>query len=289
ETARNLRLKALVRDPGETDYQANGREFVDGRYVEVRVKGGYNQNVQTSPWVKLGAGSYLTLPELPNDAGVKLEIRVNSLLDASTDDVEVLLRLHSSESEALATGHTESGPDGVLLGMGDGTRTYLLKIGTAGTTANVVENPGGADEFVQVPDIVAICAGEPFVTLEHLYELDDADGDAATLASGESYYALIYVSSAGVVTDVRGSKVPDPLTEDDKPDLPAGGIAIAYVKRAFDGVIENDDIENVWKEGAYSFRSSGLTATIGPGRSRVDNSITHHDYDQTVTLTDAAT
>ena len=290
ETARNLRLKVLVRDPGETDYQADGREFVDDRYVEVRIKGGYNQNVQTTAYTKLGAGSYLSLPELANDEGVKLEIRANTTLDASTDAVEVLFRIHSSESEALATGHTESGPDGVLLGLGDGSMSYLLKIGSPTAWADLAENPSAADDQVFVPDVVAICAGEPHVKLEHLYELDDVDGDAATLASGESYYALLYVDTAGAVTDARGSKVTDPLTEDDKPDPPADCVAtLAYVKRAFDGIIEDADIENVWSEGAYTFLHDGLTGYVGPGKSRVDNSITSHDYYQTVTLTDDAT
>jgi hypothetical protein len=284
ETTKPLRLKVVVRDPGETDYEGAGREWADGRYIQIRITGGYNKTVATTGWQTIGAGSYLRLPSLANDEGVVVDVRVLTAPDTDQDAVEFSLRISAAESNFAADGLVEmAGGPGISLGLYDSSLSYLLQC------ANVVQNPGGVDDRVQLQDMVGITTGEPFGYIQNLIQVTNTDGASSALASGERYSALLTIAPGGTPTITKGNKTSGAITSANKPAIPTDHIGIAYVVREFDGLINNVDIENIWTLGAYAFSSAGLTGTLGFGFAVVDNYLTEHDFGQPVSLTASST
>ena len=197
---------------------------------------------------------------------------------------------YSADYDDFATpiglGHTEAGgSDGVILGIGDTSINYLAEI-----SGDIAENPGGADDDIQVPDFSAVLEGLPFRKLTGLFNLDQTAADGP-LAVGEHYWALMFLSPAtGAFATLKSnafSGAPDPANV---PALPAGE-QIGYVQVDHQGggssIITNAEITNTYTVGAYAFSASGLTATIGPGRARVDNFLVRHTFPQQLTLLDA--
>lgn len=276
---KNARLKGLFREPGQTPYESSGLEWADQRWIEARLTGGLGGlTISATDWKPIGAGKFLEIPQLDNDRGVSVEIRVSAPADAQSDSIEWAIRVAIATSEALPEGATEATPDGIYIGLGDADQTVHAYNG-----GNVVENPGGADSNVQVQPAAWIAKGLAYAIRQQLVNVPAA-------AAGKARYDLLSLNTTGTVTRTAGSEVTPPLTSANKPALPAGHLALAYVNRDDTSAIQNADIENVAAVGLYAFSSSGLTATVGVGpMARVDNALCQNRASQSITLTASAT
>jgi hypothetical protein len=282
ETARNLRLVVLARAPGETYYLAAGRSYLDERWPEARIVGSVGDVVAiATAWTPLGAGGVLALPDLPKDAAVRVEVRLNVPMTGMDNGapvaLEILLRTFDQAAIPAGWGLSDAACDGVLAGIGDGSFSGIFVGGDvleAGTPDNTVECLffGGAD------------AGIPYGIAPETLTLSNLDGNGAALAGGQSYINLLSVSVDGW-TETKGAKGTSP----EPPTLPAGEEAVAYVTVPFSAVITDAEIENVWVACRYKLTAAGLIGTLGPGQTLVDNSLQRHTYPQSLSFTASAT
>lgn len=282
ETARNLRLVALARDPGETYYLAAGRPYLDGRWIEARIIGALGDAIAVSTaWTPLGAGGALALPDLPRDSAIKIETRLNVPMAGTPEEgpvaIEVLFRVFDQPAIPTGWGLSDAGCDGVLSGLGDGNFSGILVGG------NVAE-AGTPDNTVEVPYVAGIDAGVPYGLAADSLTLSNLDGASAALASGQSYIALLSVSVDGW-TVTKGLKGASP----EKPILPAGEEPVAYVTVPYSAVITDAEVENAWTATRYKLTAAGFVGTLGSGQTLVDNSLQRHTYPQTVSLTASST
>ena len=273
------RLKLLVRDPGQVYYVAAGHEWADQRYVEARIVSGLGTlAADASEWKKIGAGAYLELPEVPNADGLKLEFRLVTPFDATADSVQVLFKLASSGGVPITDGLTEATPDGIYLGLRDADFNVLVSSGGA-----VVENPGGADDQVQIPQQVWIAAGFPWTLRAGLLAA------ITPAAAGESRYDLLSLAADGTVTVTAGTETASPLTDADEPTLPSGEAALARLTIDDTGVIDNAKIVDRRELALCAASASSLTLTVAPGPyERIDNWFLWMPDTTTVALTDAS-
>ncbi len=282
ETARNLRLVVLARDPGETYFLAAGRPYLDGRWFEARLTGSVGGVVAiATAWTPLGAGAALALPDLPRDAAVVVEVRLNVPMTGAPEDgpiaIEAILRTFDQAAIPAGWGLSDATCDGVLAGIGDGSFSGLL------VGADVAQ-AGTPDNTVEAPYFAGVDAGVPYGLAAETLTLSNLDGASASLASGQSYIALLSVSADGW-TVTKGLKAASP----EKPTLPAGEEPVAYVTVPFSAVITDAEIENSWSACRYKLTTAGLIGTLGPGQTLVDNSLQRHTYPQTVSLTASST
>lgn len=257
----NARLRALFRDPGETEFVGAIDEWADRHYLEIRIEtGGWNTSFAQSEWVRVGADATFELPVLANDEGVKLAIRLNAPVDAQADTKEFTLRIEQSFGEATSVGLSEATKQGIYLELNDKRGTTLLQSG-----GNSVENPGGQDQNVQIQDSVWVSLGNVYAELQQLLNHPVA-------ASGKVRYDLAHLNSSGSLTRLAGSEIDPPLTEADKPAVPYGAVGLYYVSIDDAGPISNAKITDIRQLGGYGFSSSGLTVTLGPGKAVIGNS-----------------
>lgn len=257
----NSRIIALVRDVGETSFVSGGKEYADRFYVEMRVIGGRNMTPANTPWTPLGAGRFFPLEEIANDAGIHFELRINPPANATVSNFEVTLAVEQSPAEFLQLGISESAADGIYHGLGDaGAREHVV-------ATDVVENSGGADNQVEHGLQVWIGGGEVWSLLDGLTTLSAA-------ASGKERFDLLSLKADGTLEVTAGTEVAAPATDpDDKPTLPTGNLALAFVLVDDTGVINNGNIENVWTHGLLGAVGSSLNLNVGGGRAVVDNAM----------------
>lgn len=274
DTVRNFRIGVLARRRGEPVFLAAGRPFLDERWLQVRRIGS-----TPSAWTPLGAGAALSMPDLPFNTFEPLEVRVNAPLTALDDDVEFRLQFFNHAAIPAGWGLSEVAGDGVLSGVGDGAASALF------IAANVTES-GTPAATVEVPYLAGVDAGEPYGIAAQTIAVSNADGAAATLASGQAYWCLLTVGADGV-TQTKGVKAVSASTV--KPALPAGRQPLAYVLRQFDGIINTADIEQAWVQGRFKLTAAALLASLGPGEALVDNSLVLFTHSQPIALTASAT
>lgn len=272
-----LEVLAQVTDPDtlETVWRSEGVPVLDDHEVEGRIVQGLNQAILASEWTPLGRWRLLSLPDLANDTGVQVELQLRPTSDSESDAVRLAFRVYSRASTPVSEGFTESaGPDGIVSGLGDGTRRELVTFG------GLAENPGGADDQVEIGDLVWTGAGVPRAKLAHLVQLDANDGAAEALQSGEGYYAALSAKDDGTITDTRGARSASPV----KPTPPTDEILLGWVLREFDGLINDADIEIVGRESLFAWSASGTAFSTGPGVARVDNRVIRNTGTRSVTL-----
>lgn len=259
----NSRIIPLVRDVGETDFVSGGKEYADRFYVEIRVIGGRNMTPANTPWTPLGAGRFFPLESIANDAGIYFEVRINPPANANVSNFEVTFAVEQSPAEFLQLGISESGADGIYHGLGDvGSNEHVI-------ANDVVENSGGADNQVEHGDQVWIGDGEVWTLLDGLTTL-------AASAAGNERFDLLSLKPDGTLEVTTGTEVTAPATDpEDKPTLPTGNLALAFVLVDDTGTIQDADIENVWTHGLLGAVGSSLNLNVGGGRAVVDNSLIH--------------
>lgn len=255
-----------------------GQPALDDHHVEARIVEGIGQTVSATPWTPIGTGRWLAVPPIGNGLGIRFEVRLSPPATAPSASHRFKFQVRSRSMRPIPLGISEAAADGVLHGIGDGTYSALYSGGV------LAENPGGADEFVELSDTSWIYQGAPYALLVQLVELTDVDGDSATLASGESYIALFSLGTGVTVT--KGSKSAGTPTA---PEAPAGEIVLGTALRHFDAIVENADIEATAQAGFFGWSASGLTATLGPGDALVDNRLIHLDGVSQASLTASET
>lgn len=255
----NAHVLLLARDTGETSFVSGGKEYVDRFYLEIRIVGGYQSSPQTTTWFPMGSGRFFSIPEILNDEGIRFEIRVNPPADADPANPEVIFRAVQSPSEFLQVGISESGPDGIYHGLGDaGASEHIL--------ANDVLENGVPDQNVQTGLQVWVAAGDVYTKTDGLVNL-------AVSAAGNERYDLLSLKPDGTVETTTGTEVTAPVTNDDKPAIPAGNLPLAYVKVDDAGPISDSEIEQAYLRGYFGANGNGLNLEVGEGTAIVDNAL----------------
>jgi len=151
---------------------------------------------------------------------------------------------------------------GVLHGIGDGTRSGVI---STPYDAMLPQIPGPLDELY-VGAGMRLHKGQLYGLVGETFTFDQDDGDADTLASGESYLVMISVG-AGVRTATKGVKAVSPV----KPAPPAGNEVLGYVTIHYNAggtEITTDDIEWLYEYDRYEATPGGGTnLRIGYGRA----------------------
>lgn len=254
-----------------------GAPLVDRRMVEVRITGGLGgKSVPAGAWTPLGTGSYLAIPSLSSGEGVSLEFRLYGPGDAQGANVYLVTALFTSPSSPIGPGIPEIIGNGIYLGIGDPLTSSVL------FGEDVVENPAGADGQVQIGTFVWLASG--VVRTYHA-----ALSSIAASTTGMNRYVLVSLDDDGTITLTDGDEVAGALTDDDRPDTPAGEIPVAYIQRDDGASIVDADITNIYTVSSFHLSHSGLSVTVGPGRALVDNALIHTQSSQSVTLTALST
>lgn len=194
---------------------------------------------------------------------------------------------------------------------GPATTAYLWRMGVEVNEASrrvalVPDSPSGVHSGIGVPDVSewiaapTLAPGADKVTLGdssyvHLglrheeaggdVALDQTDGDAATLSTGEEYIALLSAGASGITT-TKGSKATAGTAV--APSYPAGELPLAVVRVPYGGAIATYTLV------ALSGRclvadAGGLEVTIQPGRVSLPGWLVTPRAVQTLTLPDDAT
>lgn len=282
DTATGVRITALARTQGDTNYVADDDVLLNG-WLEVRAIGenGTGIAAQTTSWQRIGRGRYLYLKDIPSDCNRELEFRLNVPASAGTVTKEIKIRaIANKQSVPLSEGFMEAGAQGVYSGLGDELFSGIL------TEVSVTES-GSPDDDINLTALQWIHKGVGYNKLAHAITLDDQDGDSATLASGESYWAAITAGASSTLTVTKGSKGTSPLPVGDRPDLPDGEILVCYVEREEDATIEQADIyeeDRLYYRFLATYSSASLDVTIAPGIAIVGDEKVTTARSSTVTL-----
>ncbi len=259
----NARLKFLFRDDGTTPWKGADDEWPDRHYLEVRREtGGHLTNFSQSEWRDVGANATFRIPRLPNDRGVKLSIRVSTSPDAAADVKEFTARIEQAYGQATSVGVTEVGKAGIYWGLDDFDSDFIAD----NPSGDAIET-GTPDQNVNIGDVVWLSRGNVFA------DLAQAINHPLAAATFERY-DLVHLDENGAVTKVAGTEVSGPLTDADKPVIPAGSSGFYYVEVNDTGPITNSLIENIWTLGYFGIKvsTSSLVIDLGSGEAVISNS-----------------
>lgn len=258
------RLRALARTASPSPFVAEGHPLVDLNAVFVQILGGDATDAVPGGVQGLGVGSTLAIPSLASTEYVELRVAVRLPNGSTLTDADVAFALDPAAFDQLGDGGPLLGR-GIEDGIGQRNVSALLKAFTA--TPN-----GSPDAFVNFTDEIGVLQGRPIVKLEGDQEFTNADGSAATLASGEAYAA--FVSSNRTIT--KGNKATAPLTEANYPTLPDGHKLLAIVTRPFSGLISASEIQNVAAPIGFDYLgASGRVISVSGGRCAVGSNLAY--------------
>ncbi len=276
---RDAKLKGFVRDPSATTWERDAHEWGSAGIPQARITGGLGGlSVAATAWTSIGANSYIPLPDMVAGQGVVLEFRLDAPPDTAVPTAEVSPVVTNDRGEEVGVAASMLVGDGILLPLRDGSAYALCSY-----SANVVENPGGADDKVQIPSVVWIGGGVPWGLYAYLETITNLDSAAAALSSGQAYKLRLTLGPAGLVVQTKGVKAAAASAV--APAWPLG-VRLATVTRAFDGLINNVDIENALALDLFGWSATGLTGTVGAGQNAlVDGSVIYATTPGNVTLT----
>lgn len=276
---RDAKLKAFVRDPSATTWERDAHEWGSAGIPQARITAGLGGlSVAATAWTSIGANSYIPLPDMVAGEGVVVQFRLDAPPDTTVPTAEVDPVVTNDRGEEVGVAPSLILGDGIHLPFRD-SGAYAL----AYASANVLENPGGADDKVQIPSVVWIGGGVPWGIYTYLETISANDSAAAALASGEAYKLRLTLGPAGLVVQTKGVKAAAASAV--APAWPAG-VRLATVTRAFDGLINTVDIENVIALDLFGWSASGLTGTVGAGQNAlVDGAVIYSTTPGNVTLT----
>lgn len=278
DTAEDILITALSRDSGSGAYSWE-HVVAASRWVEARLVDADGDGIaqQVTSWTPVGRGAAISARPIPSDCARTVEVRVAIPAGAGSLSVQVLLRAFvGAISLPVGQGHYEGGP-GVLAGVGDGLFSALLSGG------EITPN-SPADDAVDVSDAVGVLAGMPFYIAGDEIILDDEDGSAATLGSGESYPATLSIGDDGAggveIHVTKGDLGVEPLDPDVWPAAPEGDLLLGHVERPFGGEVEAADIDQtVRRYGGYHLEhsTSSRIVRIHGGRAALDDRLAARD------------
>lgn len=144
-----------------------------------------------------------------------------------------------------------------------------------------------ADDQVHVAAGFCQLAGLPYGFIGSSHTLNQNDGSAAALASGESYFATLSVGTGGV-TATKGDKA---AADPDKPSVPAGERFLKYVEVTHEvggtSVIETSDLSGETLYDRFEAREgTGLELIVHSGDAVGGGSWRFYRHSESLTLED---
>lgn len=258
--SREILLTAFSRNTGSGSYSQDDDVALNG-WIEVRItgSGGTGIEAQTVGATAIGRNRFLSVRPIPASACYRVvEVRLNIPAGVGTQAKDVRLRLiEGSRAVATAIGLRAGGVMGLRMPVGD-TATYQVLEGGS------VTPQGSPDNTVAVSTLAGLGAGVPNVLVAHNETLNDTDGDAATLSSGEEYFCALCYDGSTTLAQVKGSKGTAPLADSAKPEVPENNVCLAMIRRNYDATIEAADIETdlMWWGGAFLEDTGDLNPKI---------------------------
>lgn len=277
ETARDLRIHIAERFPGETTWTQE-RDLTANRWLEMRVTGVIGDTPPyTTGWQPVGRGRPFKLNPIPAQSAISVELRDNVPGSAGNSIVEIYVKYTvEGPSVAIGLGPYYGGLSGIVSGIGDGTRSFIV-------SADPITASGSPDDEIHLGDMVWIGEGGRFVKLAHDLTVNGNAADGA-LAAAQAYWLTLYVDGAGNQIELKSNKGTAPLPVDDRPRPPNGEPVRAYVHRDFDGLIAQGDIYGAVVPGSFAIYGTGLTRSIGPGVALIDDRLADPDFPDSLTF-----
>lgn len=246
-------------------FVSSGWPPVDEAWARARVVG-YNNDgdatwsMASTDWRALGAFSCLPLGDVPGGCDVYVEIKFRPPSTAAELDWRWSLGVTDAQYSVPAPPSLTAVDQGIIHGVGDRSASGIVR-GCAVTVTSPTE-----DDEVHVAAGVWQTAGNLYGKIVSDHTLNQNDGAAAALTSGQSYYAALTLGASGV-TVTKGTKATSPT----RPTLPAGS-CLAYVKVRYQAggtsEILSTDLEGTLLYDRYLCEAgSGLQVKIHPGRS----------------------
>ena len=275
------RLRALARTSSPDPFVAAGHALVDQHAIQVQILGGSYDDAAAGGVQFLGAGSTLSIPSLTSTEYVELRVRVALPVGSTLTDADVGFALDPSAAGSIG----DAGPllgRGVSDGLGQRSVSEIL-------SAFTISPRGTPSAFVDFGDAIGGVQGRAVVDLEHEFEFTNLDSAAAALASGEAYYGLVSLGSAGV-TVTKGAKATTPLDSTDEPTLPDGHKRLGLVVRPFDATIDAGDITvNASPIGFAYLGASGRNVSVSGGTACVGTMFVYVAGSLTIEITASTT
>lgn len=262
---RNVKLRVLV-EVSSGVWQESGTPALDRRELRMRITGTANPDQDpefvspaTGTWVPVGADAYFTVGDFRPNTAVYLELDYAPGIQGGSGTISKNFRIEAVY-DRWADAHV-SADLGVLV--------------------------TGEDEFVIAPLVTASGTPDDVVHLSRDWfrtgelsrrtdaetkTLNQNDGAAAALASGEEYFALLSRPKAGgAIVATKGLKAVAGSAL--IPALPADSLKVATVHVAYQGggtsVIDNTDITQLAVDGrgALGYSGASLDVTLGTVRA----------------------
>lgn len=261
DTLSGARLKAFVYDGA--DWVDFGEPALDQQWGRFTLVGYDNTGDPTfvpdlTGTYPIGTNQQPLLPDIPQDCAIYGTIQWKAPGDASGNTVSVKIRVVFDEASApVAPKLGFLSGDGVIP---EARRNARRVIYGGGITTD------GSDTIVVDPMLLAY-DGAVVCQLEQSHALNQNDGAASALASGESYIAVISADSSAVTTATKGNKSSSTPTP---PAVPTDEVFIRYVTVTYEAggtsVIEAADLSGSFSRGEFLVEAgSGLNVTIGVG------------------------
>ena len=248
----------------------SGHAILDQHAIEMRITGSDNPDSDpdfvpyTTGWTRIGANRVFECPPMRSNCALYLEVRLSPLAQHSGTTASVTWDVVPIVDEDPPW-ETEILHHGILTGVGDGATSEWV-------ISPTVTETGTPDAYANVSARQWLYLGIPHVGAAEAVELDQTDGDGATLGSGESYLAFLSQDPAGggAVTVTKGTKAASP----DFPVLPDGEWWMATVTVAYGAggsVITTADIAlepSDTRSGRFEpLAGTGLELLVNPGRT----------------------
>lgn len=265
-------VRVLVEDPDNPgSYLTSGHPALDAQECQVRIVGSLNPGSDAAfsevltGWTRLGTDGVLVLPPMRGDTAWEIEVRWVLSAGLAGSRVPFAYRLEAAEGSVPA----EAVPaallgDGIVIGIGDSALTRFVEyvpVTATGTPDDEVHI--GASDFRWL--YRGAYRYQSFLDVT----LSQDDGDAATLTSGEEYWAVLTLPPAGGVTTTKGSKAVAGAAL--RPAQPADELFVAAVRVSYDaggGAIADGDIAAAVVADRFQPRTgTGLAVIVGTGRA----------------------
>lgn len=230
-----------------------------GRIIGFTNTGDPTWSVPLSDWLPLGAFAGIPYADHPANCAVHLELAIHPPRTAAGLLVWNWMLAGMVGEYAMALPPALAAMErGILHGIGDTNRSYIV-------TGCEVSVSSPIDDEVHVAAGFWQYRGSYYGKITTDHTLDQNDGAAAALATGQSYWAVLTLA-AGVVVVTKGLKGAAPT----KPTPPAGQPFLKFVQVLYNGggsEIDDPDLDGETLYGRYRMLASGGNLRIHPGQA----------------------